>query len=84
MKLNIYANESYETWLKKQSLEIETDDYPELNGLSEDEIRDYIEENAWQMKPTNSNDYDSLVEELLDMDIEHDTISNEDFTIGFE
>ena len=44
--------------------------------MSQDEAINYVELNAWEMKPTD-DDYDSLAEQLNDMDIRRDKITNE-------
>lgn len=58
-----------ETTLIYQSININVEDYPELDGMTDDEIRKYIVDNAGKMKPTNDKYYDSLYEELADQDI---------------
>jgi len=57
MKLNINAEETYPTTVTRESLEIDTDNYPELEGMDEDQISDYIDEHAWDMKPTEDGIY---------------------------
>jgi cytochrome c553 len=58
-------------------IEIDSKDYPELDGLTEDEIKDWVYENAWEMKSSNEEIYSSLAEELSDQDINYDNISGE-------
>jgi hypothetical protein len=77
MKLNINAEETYTTTVTRESLEIDTDNYPELEGMTEDQVSDYIDNNVWDMKPTNDELYSSLGEELMDKDIDYDNISGE-------
>lgn len=76
MILKINAEEIYTTTINRASMEIDTDNYPELAGMSEDEISDYIDNNVWDMKPANEL-YSSLAEELLQQDIEHDSVGGE-------
>jgi L-rhamnose isomerase len=45
--------------------------------MSKEEIVSYVEENAWEMKPTDSEYYESLGEELMERDIIRDKITNE-------
>ncbi len=75
--ITVFATESYETYLFRESLEINVEDYPELAGMSKEEIVSYVEENAWEMKPTDSEYYESLGEELMERDIIRDKITNE-------
>ena len=77
MKLKIYAEESYTTTVRRSSLEIESNDYPELLGMSEDEISDYIDNHSYDMKSTNEEVYSSLGEELSDQDVEYDDVSGD-------
>ena len=80
MKIKIHAEETYTTTIYREKMEIDTDDYPELAGMDEDQISDYIDNNIWDMKPVNSDLYDSLGEELLDKDTESDHIGGEETT----
>ncbi len=80
-KVTVYATESYETYLFREELEINVEDYPELDGMGKEEIISYIEENAWEMKPTNSEYYESLGEELMERDIVRDKIKNETYEV---
>jgi hypothetical protein len=43
--------------------------------MTEDEVKNYITENAWVMKPTDEN-FISLGEELVDQDLKYDESSN--------
>ena len=84
MKINVYVTESYTTWLVKEPIEIDTDNYPELEGKTEEEIKDYIRENCYEMKPTNEKWYGDLGEELNQQDILRDKICNEDMSVMFD
>ena len=72
----VYSREYYETTIYREPVELNLDDYPELEGLTREEAIEYVESNAWEMKPTD-DDYDSLAEQLNDMDIRRDKITNE-------
>lgn len=75
--ITVGATEYYETSLFRESLELNVEDYPELAGMTKEEMIDYIEENAWEMKPTDSEIYDTLADELMDRDVVRDKITNE-------
>ena len=77
MKFNIYSTETFTTDVYRMPIEIDSKDYPELDGLTEDEIKDWVYENAWEMKSSNEEIYSSLAEELSDQDINYDNISGE-------
>ena len=80
MKIKIYAEETYTTTVYREAMEIDTDNYPELEGMTEDQISDYVDNNVWDMKPTSDGVYSSLGEELLDKDVESDDIGGEETT----
>ena len=84
MKINVYGTESYTTWLVREPVEIDTDNYPEMEGMTEDEVKDYIRENVYDMKSTNDEWYESLGEELNEMDVRRDKIYNEETDVIFE
>ena len=83
MKIKIYAEESYTTTITKTAMEIDTDNYPELEGMTEDEVSEYIDNNVWDMKPTDEL-YSSLGEEALDKDMNYDHIGGEETTFYVE
>jgi len=82
--IEIRMTESYSTWVVRESMEINVEDYPELEGMTEEEMTDYIMCNASDMKPTNGEWYDSLYEELSQMDVTREKISSEESDIVVE
>jgi hypothetical protein len=82
--IEVRMTESYSTWVVRESIEINIENYPELAGMTEEEMNDYIMSNASDMKPTNSEYYDSLFEELLGMDVVREKITGEDNEIVVE
>lgn len=75
MKLKIYAEENYTTTIIREAIEIDSENYPKLIGMSEEQIINYIDENIWEMKSVNG-DYSSLGEELCQATLINDGISN--------
>lgn len=75
MKITVNVVESQTTYLTRESIEIDTDNYPELSNMTEEEVKAYITENAWEMKSTEG-DYFSLGEELTEQDLKYDESSN--------
>ena len=69
-KIKVFYTESYNTWIVKEPIEIDTDDYPELKGLSKDEIEKYLTNNATEMKSSEGDDSDSysLYDEASEQD----------------
>lgn len=82
VEVSVY--EIVKVYQRRKPLTINMSDYPELGGLDEDKIQEYILENGYDMKPLNSDVYESLMDELKDQDIEWDDSDNVDFNIIVE
>jgi len=82
--IEVRMTESYSTYVVHDSMEINVEDYPELEGMTEEEMTDYILSNASDMKSSNEEWYDSLYEELLQMDVVRDKITNEESEVVVE
>lgn len=69
-QLRVFYTEGYNTWVVKEAVEINTDDYPELNGLSNEEIEKYLTNNADKMKSSEGDDPNSysLYDECMDQE----------------
>ena len=53
--------------------------------MSEEDAKEYIRENAWDMSPSEESDvYGSLGEELMESDVSHDKITDEETSIIFD
>ena len=83
-KIKIFKTESYTTYLVREGITIDLDDYPELEGMTNEEIVDYLEENSSDMKPQNDEFYESLSDEFFDKDIIRDKITDEDYSYRVE
>jgi hypothetical protein len=83
MKINVYGTESFCTWVIREPVEIDTDNYPELEGMSEDEAKEYIRENASDMAPV-SDWAESLMDECLQSDVRREKINEEGSDIIFD
>lgn len=81
--VKIYQTEEYKTYIVREPIAIDLDDYPELEGLTNDEIVEYLKENSFDMKP-QSEDYDSLSDELEEKDILKDKIYGEECSYKVE
>jgi hypothetical protein len=85
MKINVYGTESFTTFVVREPIEVETDNYPELAGMSEDEAKEYIRENAWSMTPSEGQDwFDSLGDECMQSDVRREKINEESGEIIFD
>jgi hypothetical protein len=72
------------TTLIYRSIKVDISNYPELEGKTDDEVIDYIKENAYEMKPTDGDSYDSLGEELSSQDIVREKVPHVDSEIWAE
>ena len=86
MKLNLVLTEYYTTtsWRK---LEIDTNDYPELADMTEEQAQQYIREKYDEGLLTEVEGIDSLFsieDHLRDADIVRDKITNEGEDLDFE
>ena len=84
MKLKIYAVEDFRTIVFRDSIEIETDDYPELKGMSREEVEEYIRENATEMAPTFKGIHESLFDECADAYPVNEKVPSSETSIEFE
>ena len=67
--------ESYSTYVIRDSFTIDTDDYPELEGMSETEMLQYINENSDEMEHKEWGQ--SLREAAGEMDVLRDKITDD-------
>jgi hypothetical protein len=83
--ISVYATEGYSSYIVREAIEINVEDYPELDGMTREDAIEYVESNAWEIKPTNEEyGYSSLGEEVSSMDILRDKINNESTEINAE
>jgi hypothetical protein len=82
VEVSVY--EIVKVYQRRKPLTITISEYPELEGLDEEKIQNYILENGYDMKPINSDVYESLLDELKDQDIEWDDSDNVDFNLIVE
>lgn len=75
MLISIKLIETVSTETIKSPIQINTDNYPELNNMSLNEIHEYINNNSTNMQSFNG--YLSLYDELFEQSIILDDINNE-------
>lgn len=78
--------ERQSTWLVHEGIDLNIEEYPELEGMTEEQIKEYISNNAWDMKcPSEYSEYyESLAECLQDRDIVKDKDTGGESFIYFE
>jgi hypothetical protein len=82
-RVKIYQTESYVTYIVREPITIDLDDYPELEGMSNAEIIDYLEGNSCDMM-AQDDDYSCLSDELIEKDILKDKITGEEYSYMVE
>lgn len=78
-KIKICQTESFTTYIVREAVEIDLDDYPELDGMDAAEIADYLEGSSCDMKAA-SEEYDCLSDEIVEKDILKEKITGESFS----
>lgn len=79
-KIKIYQTEEFTTYIVREPITIDLDDYPELEGMSNEEIVYHLEGNSSDMKPEDGDNYDSLSDELIEMDILKEKTSGDHYS----
>ena len=82
--ISVKMVEYYNTMVVREPIQINVADYPELNGMSEEEVKDYIKDNWSDMKSTNEEWYDSLYDECMQSDVMREKITGEEQECYFD
>lgn len=75
-KIKVFYTEGYSMWVVKESIEIDTDNYPELKDLNKEEIEKYLTQNASDMKSSEGDEPNAY--SLYDECYEQDDIRNKE------
>jgi hypothetical protein len=82
--MKIRMTRSYEMWESYEPIEINPEDYPELEGMSNEEIIDYLNENMYEFEIKDGSE-GSLVDEIqFGQEIVKDKMGDETFTLYLE
>lgn len=83
MELKIQIVEGFHTTIWKKPISIETDDYPELKGMTQDQVIEYINKNSNRLPAIPNDDPDnwSLYDELMGQDKELEKEKNNETCI---
>lgn len=83
--IKVSMRESYVTFLFRGEVELDLDDYPELQGKTDEEITEYIYSNSSEMKAPEGFKYvDNLWDACMEMDVISDKIKNEEYDLDVE
>ena len=79
--MKIRMSKSYSMYEVYDTIEINKEDYPELEGLTDEEVIAYLEENMWDFELKDGSE-DSLGSEFeFGRDIVKDKLSNEEYSL---
>lgn len=81
--VEVWLEESYTHYMSRGPLFISAKTHPELEGMSLDEMKDYIMENKYEMGPVDSEYSENIIEELRELDTVKDKILDEEEDIFF-
>lgn len=81
--LEVWLEESYVHYMSRGPIFISAETHPELEGMSLDEIKDYVRENKYDMAPVDSEYSENIIEELRECDIVKDKILDEEEDVFF-
>ena len=80
----VCATESYCSYLIREDITIDVDDYPQLQGMTDEEILEFVEFNASEMYKEGDEGSWSLWDEMMEQDIRRDKITGEEFGVIVE
>lgn len=79
--MKIRMSKSYTMYELYDTIEINKEDYPELEGLTDEEVVEYLQENMWDFQ-LNDSDEDSLESEFeFNREVVKEKITNEEHTL---
>lgn len=80
MEITIQGTESFYTYIVRDEVTINTEDYPQLVGMSEEEAKDYIKWNAADIfkEGEDTDNHYSLWDELMDQEIVKNKITGDE------
>ena len=77
MEIKLQATESFSTYIVRDLLTINTEDYPQLEGMSEEEVKEYIKWNSEDIYEKGVKTY-SLWDKMLNQDIIKENITDDE------
>lgn len=81
--VEVWLEESYVHYMSKGPIFISAMTHPELEGMTLEEMKEYIEENKYEMAPVDSSYCENIVEELKECDTVKDKYLDEQENIFF-
>jgi hypothetical protein len=77
--LQVRLCEEQTLWIVRDSIDISVSEYPELEGMTEEEMTEYVKENSQDMAAPSDCDWaDSLYDALSQQDVVREKDTNND------
>jgi len=81
--VEVWLEESYVHYMSKGPILISADTHPELEGMTLEEMKEYIKDNVYDMSAVDSEYCENIVEELKEYDTVKDKYLDEEENIFF-
>jgi hypothetical protein len=81
--VEVWLEESYVHYMSRGPMFISAETHPELEGMTLEEMKEYIKENKYDMAPIDNEYAENIMEELREFDTVKDKILDEDENIFF-
>jgi hypothetical protein len=83
VSVDVYLMDSHVYTCWRGPIRVNAETHPELKGMTEQEMKDYVSKNASEMTSIDSDYYDNLYDQLIDADYGKDKITGEEYEITF-
>ena len=80
----VCATESYCSYIIREDITIDVDDYPQLQGMTDEEILEFVEWNASDIYKKGEEDSWSLWDEMMEQDVRREKITGEEVGVIIE
>jgi hypothetical protein len=81
--VEVWLEESYVHYMSKGPIFISAETHPELEGMTLEEMKEYIQENKYDMAPIDNEYAEDIVDELKEYDTVNDKYLNDEENIFF-
>jgi hypothetical protein len=81
--VEVWLEESYFRYMSKGPIFISAETHPELEGMTLEEMKEYIQNNKYDMAPIDNEYAEDIVDELKECDIVKDRYLNDEENIFF-
>jgi hypothetical protein len=75
--VEVWLEESYVHYMSRGPIFISAETHPELEGMTLEEMKEYIKDNAYDMAPIDNDYAENIVEELKEYDTVKDKYLDE-------